>query len=219
MTIFSNTTRIPPLVFLTFHLLLLLLLLNHLLQVEAKCKAGCHLALASYYVWEGSNLTYISTIFGKQISEILQYNPQVPNQDRILSGTRINVPFSCDCLNGDFLGHTFTYQTVFGDTYDRVVSFSFANLTTEDWMQRVNTFEPTRIPAGALINVTVNCSCGDRSVSKDYGLFTTYPLHPGENLSSIAAAEPGVPIKLLQRYNPGVDFNAETGLVFLPARG
>ncbi|KAJ0018558.1 hypothetical protein Pint_09818 [Pistacia integerrima] len=217
MTIVSNTTRIPPLIFLTFHLLLLLSV--GVLEAQAKCKTGCRLALASYYVWEGSNLTYISTIFGKQISEILQYNPQVPNQDSIPAGERINVPFSCDCLNGDFLGHTFTYETVFGDTYDKVASLPFANLTTEDWVHRVNIYETTRIPDRVLINVTVNCSCGDRSVSKDYGLFTTYPLRPGENLSFIAAAAPGVPTELLQRYNPGIDFSDETGLVFLPARG
>ncbi|XP_031260108.1 uncharacterized protein LOC116118275 [Pistacia vera] len=124
MSIFSNTTRIPPLIFLTFHLLLLLLLSVGVLEAQAKCKTGCRLALASYYV---------------------------PNQDSIPAGERINVPFSCDCLNGDFLGHTFTYETVFGDTYDKVASLPFANLTTEDWVHRVQHFDPTRIPDGALI--------------------------------------------------------------------
>ena len=94
----------------------------------------------------------------------------------------------------------------------------FANLTTEDWLRRVNTFLPTRIPSGVDINVTVNCSCGDARVSKRYGLFATYPLRPGENLSSLAAAA-GVPAGLLEKYNPGADFSMMSGIVFVPAKG
>jgi chitin elicitor receptor kinase 1 len=85
-------------------------------------------------------------------------------------------------------------------------------------VQRVNTYPPNRIPVYVPINVTVNCSCGDRHVSKDYGLFMTYPLRPGENLSYVAA-ESGVPAALLELYNPGSNFSAGTGLVYLPARG
>lgn len=85
-------------------------------------------------------------------------------------------------------------------------------------MHRVNVYDTTRIPDDAPINVTVNCSCGDKRVSKDYGLFVTYPLRPGENLSSLAA-ESGVAADLLERYNLGSDFNAGTGLVYVPAKG
>ena len=198
---------------LAFHVLLLLSF-----RAKAKCKTGCNLALASYYVWEGSNLSYISTIFGQSISEILRYNPQVPNEDSLITGTRVNVPFSCECLNSDFLGHTFTYNTRVGDTYDRIAETAFANLTTEDWVHRVNTYPPTRIPSGFPINVTVNCTCGDRHVSKDYGLFATYPLRPAENLSSVAAVA-GVPLGLLKLYNLGYNFSSGSGTVFVPAKG
>ncbi|XVF27939.1 hypothetical protein REPUB_Repub14bG0152500 [Reevesia pubescens] len=206
----ENTTQF----LLVFHTLLYLLFF----QVQANCRTGCNLAFASYYVWEGSNLTYISTIFNQKISEILVYNPHVSSQDKIDTGTRINVPFSCDCLNGEFLGHTFTYFTQFGDTYDKIASNSFANLTTEDWVRRVNVYDATRIPDHETINVTVNCSCGDGQVSRDYGLFSTYPLRPGENLSFIAA-ESNVSADLLGRYNPGSNFSAGTGLIFVPAKG
>ncbi|OAY24600.1 lysM domain receptor-like kinase 3 isoform X2 [Manihot esculenta] len=189
-----------------------LLFLSLKLKAEANCKTGCDLALASYNVWAGVNLTYISNLFSKSITEILPYNPHVPNQDSILTDTRINVPFSCDCLNGDFLGHTFTYNTQPGDTYNKIATIAFANLTTEDWVHRVNIYDPTRIPDHASINVTVNCSCGDKRVSKNYGLFTTYPLRPGENLSF------GLPADLLQRYNPGMNFSAGTGIIYVPAK-
>ncbi|KAI5570189.1 hypothetical protein BDE02_11G009600 [Populus trichocarpa] len=198
-------------------LLVSCVLLFLVFKVQAKCRTGCDLALASYYVWQGSNLTYISTIFNQSITEILRYNPKVPNQDSIRSDTRLNVPFSCDCLNGDFLGHTFSYITQSGDTYHKIARNAFSNLTTEDWVHRVNIYDITEIPNYVPINVTVNCTCGDKQVSRDYGLFATYPLRPGENLSSLEA-ESGVPADLLEKYNLGTDFNAGGGIVYVPAK-
>ncbi|XP_015574289.1 lysM domain receptor-like kinase 3 isoform X1 [Ricinus communis] len=198
---------------LLFHALLLLLSL----RAQAKCKTGCDLAFASYNTSPRVNLTFISTLFSKSLPEILRYNPHVSNQDSILAGTRINVPFSCDCLNGDFLGHTFIYTTQTGDTYDKIANIAFANLTTEDWVHRVNIYDTTRIPDDAPINVTLNCSCGDKRVSKNYGLFATFPLQPGENSSSLATAS-GVSADLLQSYNPGVNFSAGSGIVYVPAK-
>ncbi|XP_059662656.1 chitin elicitor receptor kinase 1-like [Cornus florida] len=212
MIVASKTER-EPIVLLGYYVFFFLCVIKS----KAKCSTGCDLAMASYYVWQGSNLTYIGNIFDQQISEILRFNPNVPNQDSIRAGTRVNVPFSCECLNSDFMGHTFKYITQVGDTYEKVAMVAFANLTTEDWVHRVNVYDPTRIPDNVEINVTVNCSCGDKHVSKDYGLFATYPLYPGENLSSVAA-DSDVPVELLQRYNPGSDFSAGTGLVFVPAK-
>ncbi|KAK4588447.1 hypothetical protein RGQ29_019444 [Quercus rubra] len=197
----------------SFHIFLSLIL-----KTQAKCNTGCHLAIASYYVRQGTNLSYVSDLFSQEVPEILKYNPKVTNKDSISTGTRLNVPFSCACLNGDFLGHTFTYITQFGDTYDSIAKFPYSNLTNKDWLQRVNSYQPTRIPDYVPINVTVNCSCGDRHVSKDYALFATYPLRPGEDLSSVVA-ESGVPAHLLELYNPGSNFSAGNGLVFVPAKG
>ncbi|KZV45036.1 chitin elicitor receptor kinase 1-like [Dorcoceras hygrometricum] len=184
---------------------------------ESRCRKGCDLALASYYVREGSNLTYISNIFGRSIPDILGYNPHVSSPDNIVTGTRINVPFSCDCLNGDFLGHSFEYWTQEGDTYVKIAAFAFANLTTAYWIQRVNVYDPNNVPDNRPVNVTVNCSCGDRHVSRDYGLLATYALRPGESLGSISN-DSGLPSYLLQQYNPGSDFAAGAGIVFLPAK-
>ncbi|KAJ1428710.1 LysM domain [Sesbania bispinosa] len=196
-------------------LMFMLLIIN---RAQGRCWSGCNLALASYYLWEGTNLTYISKIFGKPISEILKYNPSVKIPDVIQSGTRINVPFSCECLNGEFLGHTFSYLTQHGNTYTIIAKVDFSNLTTEEWVRRVNRYHPNEIPDNVNINVTINCSCGDRHVSKDYGLFLTYPLRPGDDLPRLAA-ESGVQAELLQRYNPASDFTAGSGIVFVPAKG
>ncbi|KAL3521925.1 hypothetical protein ACH5RR_014759 [Cinchona calisaya] len=213
--IIASKRRSRLIVLLLSSCLLLLLICDN---AEAKCRTGCHLALASYYVREGSNLTYISNIFSQTIPEILTYNPQIPNQDNIRGGSRIRIPFSCDCLNGDFLGHTFQYETQGGDTYEKIARIAFANLTNGYWIEVVNTYDPTRLPNFVFINVTVNCSCGDSHISKDFGLFETYPLRPGESLSSLANAS-GVSAELLQRFNLGSDFSAGQGIVFVPAKG
>ncbi|CAN4078404.1 unnamed protein product [Withania somnifera] len=187
-------------------------------EANSSCGKGCDMAIASYHTWPGVNLTFISHIFNQTIPNILKYNPEITNQDSIISETRINVPFSCDCLNGDFLGHTFVYKTVFGDTYKKVATRTFANLTTEYWLNRVNNYDPNNIPDYAMINVTVNCSCGNEHVSDDYGLFATYPLLRGENLSTVAVTS-GVPAELLEKFNPGLDFGSGSGIAFVPARG
>ncbi|KAK9285608.1 hypothetical protein L1049_024803 [Liquidambar formosana] len=48
------------------------------------------------------------------MNDLLIYNPQIPNADTVTNDTRINIPFSCDCINGDFLGHVFAYARLAG---------------------------------------------------------------------------------------------------------
>ncbi|XP_022642573.1 chitin elicitor receptor kinase 1 isoform X3 [Vigna radiata var. radiata] len=199
------------------HLFLLLIQFLISIRVKGDCDSGCNLALASYYIPEGTNLTFISNLFGKPTSEILKYNPSVKDSNVIHSQTRINVPFSCDCLNGQFLGHTFSYRIQHGNTYQVVAYTSFSNLTTEDWVRRVNSYPSSHIPDNVNINVTINCSCGNRHVSKRYGLFLTYPLRLGDDLQKVGA-ESGVPAELLVRYNPTSNFSSASGLVFVPAK-
>ncbi|KAG2395683.1 LysM domain receptor-like kinase [Vigna angularis] len=199
------------------HLFLLLIQFLISTSVKADCDSGCNLALASYYIPEDTNLTFISNLFGKPTSEILKYNPSVKDSNVIHSQTRINVPFSCDCLNGQFLGHTFSYRIQHGDTYTLVADTTFSNLTTEDWVRRVNSYPSSHIPDNVNINVTINCSCGNRHVSKHYGLFLTYPLRLGDDLQGFGA-ESGVPAELLARYNPTSNFSSGSGLVFVPAK-
>ncbi|WOL03763.1 hypothetical protein Cni_G12483 [Canna indica] len=200
--------------------LLLLGLAFHLLPSESACPRVCDLALGAYYVTPQVNLSYIAPLFGvPDYNDLIPYNRDIKNPNSILSGSRVHVYFSCDCINGDFLGHNFSYVVVKGDTYDTIAKQVYANLTTAASLAHFNSFPETNVPVGATIGVIVNCSCGDEAVSKDYGLFETYPLLPGENLSSVAAAYNfSSQEDLLQRYNPGADFNAGTGVVFIPTK-
>ncbi|CAN0914422.1 LysM domain receptor-like kinase 3 [Linum grandiflorum] len=201
-----------------------LILASILGLVAPQCSRGCDLALASYYVWEGSNLTYILQLMKSTVQResdfdgLLSYNRQIANKDSVFQGSRINIPFPCECINGQLLGHVFLYPTVTGDTYDRIAGRNYANLTTVDWLRRFNTYPAENIPdTNAVVNVTVNCSCGDSLISREYGLFVTYPLQQGDSLDSLARSS-NVSGELLQRYNAGVNFSSGRGLVYVPGR-
>ena len=193
-------------------------LIIYLGLVESTCKKGCDLALASYYIYPGATLLDIAIKLHTTPPNIMNYNPQIPNENSIDSGSRINIPFSCDCINGDYLGHSFSYQIESGDTYISIAGTDYANLTSVDRLKSSNDYPSTNLPVGRDVNVPVNCSCGDSSVSKEYGLFVTYPLRVGDSLNSIAR-QTNVSASLLQQYNPGVNFGAGNGIVFIPGRG
>ncbi|KAL8088047.1 lysM domain receptor-like kinase 3 [Apium graveolens] len=202
-----------------------LILSSIFVLVHSKCNKGCGLALGSYYVWPESNLTIISDLLNIEIEEIVSYNKQlIPNQNSVQSDIRINIPFPCDCINSEFLGHVFKYSLRSGDTYDRIANLYYANLTTTDWLIRFNTFDPNNIPdTNEKLNVTVSCSCGSSSVSKDYGLFVTFPLRLEDSLVSVAnqtnlGLDLSVGSNLLQSYNPGVNFSAGRGIVYVPGK-
>lgn len=208
---------------LTFFNLLLNLCLS--CTVESRCQNTytCNLALVSYNVLPGDSLTEISNYFNNStmaiIDDIVSYNPtRIQNKDFIEASTRIQVPIPCGCVNDTFLGHIFSYTFQRGDTYENVAKYNFSNLTTSNWIEQFNGYSIYNVPDGALVNVPVNCSCGDSRVSMEYGLFVTYPLQLGETLNSISQ-QFNLSETLLQGFNPGVDFNAGTGLVYIPAKG
>lgn len=192
-------------------------LIGYLGIVESVCSRGCDVALASYYLLPGATLLNISTLLDTTVNDIMSYNPRISNGNSIQMGDRINVPFSCDCIDGDYLGHVFDYQIQSGDTYTTIARTAFVNLTTPAFLQGNNSFSATNLRVGSNLNVTVNCSCGNSSVSNDYALFITFPLRSGDTLNSVAQPR-NLSATLLQRYNPGVNFNAGNGLVYVPGR-
>uniref|UniRef100_A0A803LB77 Uncharacterized protein n=1 Tax=Chenopodium quinoa TaxID=63459 RepID=A0A803LB77_CHEQI len=191
-------------------------LISYLVVVESICSRGCDLGLASYYVQPADTLLVIASNFQTSTANIMSYNPQITDVSGIQMNSRINIPFSCNCINGSFLGHNFSYQIKTGDTYTTIAANQYANLTTVSSLQNFNNYTPTG-PVSGNLNVIINCSCGNSSVSTDYGLFITYPLRPDDSLSSIARTA-NLNASLLQRYNPGADFNDGNGLVYIPGR-
>ncbi|PNX93941.1 lysM receptor kinase, partial [Trifolium pratense] len=150
--------------------------------------------------------------------DIVSYNTDtIKSKDSVQSSTRVNVPFPCDCINDEFLGHTFQYHVVKGDTYLSVANNSYSNLTTAEFLHSFNSYDSNDIPDTATLNVTVNCSCGNSDVSKDYGLFVTYPLRSEDSLQLISN-KTKIDAELLQKYNPGVNFSQGSGLVYIPGK-
>ncbi|GAB4859414.1 hypothetical protein Ancab_010880 [Ancistrocladus abbreviatus] len=195
----------------------LVLLLKFCFLAESSCGSGCDLALASYYFWDGTNLSFISMVLSASIEDILGYNTQIASKDFVISGTRINVPFSCGCLNNTVLGHAFNYTLQQGDTYDTLAGTYFSNLTTVAWIEKFNSYNPNNLQIGDSVTVVVNCTCGNSSVSKEYGLFITYPLRPGDTINYVADYA-NRSVKLLREYNPDANFSAGAGLVYFPGR-
>ena len=206
---------------------LLLLLLAAVAPAAAAgggCRSGCDLALASFLIARNQNLTYIAQLFAiPDYRSLAPYNPQYPNLDFIPADATVNVSFPCGCRSlpgapsATYLAGSFPYLVRSGETYDSIAAH-FSNLTTAAWLAATNTYPATNIPdTGVTVNVTVNCSCGDPGVSKDYGLFLTYPLRDGQTLAAVAANY-SFSADLLRKYNPGMDTNT-SGLVFIPVKG
>lgn len=168
-------------------------------------------------MWSQSNLSYLNQVTGVPIPTILSYNPQISNQDSVIAGTRTNIPFRCDCIGGEFLGHVFTYDVVSGDNYETIAEQYYSNLTTVQLLRRFNSYPDFNIPDTGQLNVTVNCSCGDKDVSKAFGLFVTYPLRPGESLESVALAS-NLNSTLLRSYNPTANFSDGSSVVYIPGK-
>ncbi|KAL0001644.1 hypothetical protein SO802_015425 [Lithocarpus litseifolius] len=89
---------------------------------ESKCSKGWDLALASYYVMPETNLTFIAQVLQSNLninpSTIVSYNKQtIANENSVQNGVKASVPFPCDCINGQFLGHMFQYTVHSGVMY------------------------------------------------------------------------------------------------------
>ncbi|XP_057726156.1 chitin elicitor receptor kinase 1-like isoform X1 [Arachis stenosperma] len=98
----------PRFIFSSFFFLLMVVDFVILpINAESKCSESCGLALASYYLWDNSNLTYIATVMKSEYvtrsqgEDIVSYNNgTIKSKDSVTSSTRINVPFPCECING-----------------------------------------------------------------------------------------------------------------------
>ncbi|KAK2431233.1 lysM domain receptor kinase [Trifolium repens] len=149
---------------------------------------------------------------------IMSYNKDIVfSNDNLFIYFRVNIPFPCECIEGEFLGHVFEYTAKEGDTYDLIANTYYVSLTTVELLKKFNSYDPNHIPVKAKVNVTVNCSCGNSQISKDYGLFITYPLRPMDTLQNIAS-DSKLDEGVIQSYNYGVNFSQGSGIVFIPGR-
>lgn len=123
-----------------FHFFFIVISVLFITVTESKCKKGCDLALASYYAWENTNLTFISEVLHSKLvpkgvaDSILEIKKWLTKTVLKLLAES-NVPFPCDGINNEFLGHVFKYEVKSGDTYDKMAGLFCSILTMVEWLQ------------------------------------------------------------------------------------
>ena len=114
-------------------------------------------------------------------------------------------------------------QVQSSDSPYSIATFTYDNLTTESWVGTANSLPDVHfVITGTSLDVPVNCSCGNPTVTSDYGLFLTYPVleGTGSNLNGIASNF-NTSADLLRKFNPSVlwtDFQP-TQYAFIPVTG
>lgn len=191
--------------------------------VEAPCvpPGGCNVALA-YYTFNGTtdgNLSSVAARFQASEKDIRSYS-HLNSSTSVESGQALLIPFSCQCSDNE-LGHNFSYSVVQGDQADTIASQKFEFLTTVSAMTSANgATSLDAIYPENILKIPVNCSCGDPSVSSQYGLFATYVALANDNLEGLAKKF-NISGDTLQSYNPGVSLNllqSSVDILFVPER-
>lgn len=76
--------------------------------VGADCTVGCQ-ALAYYRVNTGDTADSLTSRFQTNGPQLQSYNRNVTNLNSILAGTKLFLPFDCQCTNGQLV-HNFAYK-------------------------------------------------------------------------------------------------------------
>ncbi|CAH9138584.1 unnamed protein product [Cuscuta epithymum] len=104
------------------------------------------------------------------------------------------VPIACSCnqINSTFGSISYApleYTIVDGDTFYRVSTTSFQNLTSFQSVEAVNpTFDPTTLNAGDRITFPIFCKCPNSTDSNSRRkILITYPFQPTDTVAAIAA--------------------------------
>ncbi len=109
-------------------------------------------------------------------------------------------------------------QVQSNDNLTSIASRIYEGFTQLDWIAAASgVSNPNYVQVGQSLQIPVNCTCGNPSVSTKYGFFATYVVQNGDTESSIASTF-NITESLLQQYNPGVNF-LSSSILFVPAKG
>lgn len=110
-------------------------------------------------------------------------------------------------------------QIASGDSLEVIVAVNYQNLTTvADVSSASNLDNSDRIFPGNTLTIPVRCFCGDPSVNRNYGLFTTYVVQATDTLAGVAANF-SVPADDISRFNSDVRALSPNSIIFIPSRG
>lgn len=189
---------------------------------QATCvpPGGCSVALA-YYTFNSAteaSLSNVASRFQASENDIRRYSG-LDNSSAIRSGKALHIPFACQCEE-DNLWHNFSYTVASGDTAINISTMKYGFLTNLPQMQAVNTRDLNSIYAFNILNIPVNCSCGDPAINSSYGLFLTYIAQENDTAESLSRKF-NVTADLLQRYNQDVNLNQlqeSVSMLFVPSQ-
>eukprot|EP00250_Pteridium_aquilinum_P007953 c17552_g1_i1 orf=743-2665(-) len=180
---------------------------------------GCNVALAYYTLnlTTDGNISNVANRFQANENDILWYS-HLNSTTLLETGQTLRIPFVCGC-GGTSLGHNFSYTVVSTDTATIIATQRYEFLTTVSAMTEVNKNDLNSIYPQDIVEVPVNCFCGDPTVNSSYGLFLTYV--SGENDNAAALSQKfNISTDLLQSFNPNVNLNLlqqSVSVVFVPA--
>ncbi|XP_073387977.1 chitin elicitor receptor kinase 1-like isoform X2 [Physcomitrium patens] len=209
-------------------LLLRILVLQYVFMLtwevgNAACvpEKGCDAAYAFYRTQVGDTLVKIGTLFQTTNERIGAVNPVITDLNFIDQNVPLYIPFRCDCINDQLL-QKFQYQVQATDTIENITAIVYENLTQLNWVTGLNSIsDPNYVETDRFLVIPVNCSCGNPTVSSDYGLFLTYPVVAGTggNLSGIAS-EFNASEDLVRKLNPNVvwENSQPTQYAFIPTQ-
>ncbi|MCO5568171.1 hypothetical protein L7F22_021867, partial [Adiantum nelumboides] len=197
---------------------LLFAAVQNTVSAQAVCGLdGCQ-AWALFVFPLNDTLFVVANRFSLANFTVLQNLNNISDPDNIEPGQLLRIPFTCDCRGNDTIRyHSFSYSVRAGDLGETIATMKFSNLTTVDAIDKANVNADGML-AGTVLQVPINCSCGDPAVSKDYGMFGTYAAQPNDTLSSLSHKF-GISQELLRNYNPAVSFDPLqpfTSILFIP---
>lgn len=182
---------------------------------------GCDVALA-YYTFNSSydgNLSSVAARFQASEDQIRVYSGLNASAS-LQTGKHLYIPFQCQCA-GDWLAHDFSYSVVLNDEASTIATQRYQFLTNvfamtaANGVQNLDTIYPQNV-----LKIPVNCSCGDPSVSLQYGLFATYVASDGDNLATLGKKF-NLSGDLLQSFNKDLNLNylqPYSDVIFVPAK-
>ncbi|KAH7446136.1 hypothetical protein KP509_01G040800 [Ceratopteris richardii] len=199
---------------------IVLLFLAVWMQSQVRAQTDCVScdAWALYVLPPNQTLYTVQILFSlPNYTELQKFN-NITNVMEMNPGTLLYVPFTCDChTSGTTFSHSFSYSVSEGDQIQTIASMKYSNLTTAEAIQSASPNANSLLP-GTVLQIPVNCSCGDSSVSKHYGMFGTYTAQPGDTLSSLSKKF-DIQQEFIRQYNPTVSFDTLqpfTSILFIP---
>lgn len=154
---------------------------------------GQSLTCTAYAIYKTQNATEtfasVGALFNLTAADVAMDSGKTLTTTALASQTPLYIRLACGCSNGTY-SRSVGHKVVSGDTYSKISTVTYENLTTYQAMEAANPTVPaTDIQIGATLNVPLRCACPTASQETNSGttLLLTYVIRPQESLAAIAS--------------------------------